>query len=269
MKDDSVLVEERAGALWVVFNRPDDMNPMDQPALETLEAAWDRARDTEPVAVVITGRGRAFSAGADLKSLRNLLADGMTPEFDDVLGTAPTICRKMEQLPVPVIAGVNGLCVAGGMELICAADLVIAAESARIADGHGNYGLLPMAGTAHRLARRVGLSNAKRLLFTGEFVSADEALRMGLVNWIVPDGTLDQRLTDICKTLAKKSPRVLKKMKMIADQGASATLEEAATFENRVGRDHFASDFDIVREGLAAFVERREPSFREMDVSGV
>jgi len=260
MPDDAVLVEERSGALWVIFNRPDKMNPLDQAATDAVRAAIRRAREEEPVALVITGRGAAFCAGADLKMLKTVIADGITPEFKSFLQDAPAFLREIEELPVPVIAGVNGICVAGGMELICACDLVVAAESAMIADGHANFGLLPLGGTANRLARRVGLSNAKRFFFTGDFVTAAEAHRMGLVNWVVPDDQLEKQLTSLCETLYAKSPEVLKRMKLIANHGAAASPDVGAQFELQVALQHIESD--TVKEGLAAFSEKRAPQFR-------
>lgn len=260
MSESPVLLEERAGALWVIFNRPEQLNPWTEAVDAALNTAADRARDTEPVALVITGRGRAFSAGADLPWLRRTLDSGDTTELTNILARGVATVRKIEELPIPVIVGINGLCVAGGMELTCAADLVVAAESAKITDGHCNYGLQPICGTAQRLVKRVGLSNAKRLLFTGEFVSAEEALRMGLVNWVVPDSELDAELERLCHSLYAKSPLVLKNLKILANLGAESSAEVGMELERALGIPHVGSD--TVREGLSAFVEKRTPVFR-------
>lgn len=257
---EAILVEERAGAIWAIFNRPERMNPMDQLAMDELKTVIERARVEKPVALVITGRGPAFCAGADLKWLKKLTQEGITPEFKGFLAQAPAFLRSLEELPFPVIAGVNGICIAGGMELICAVDLVVAAESATIADGHANFGLLPLGGTGHRLAARVGLSNAKRFFFTGEFVSAQDAYRMGLVNWVTPDDKLESTLESICETLRAKAPAVLERMKLIANHGSVSSPATGAEFELQVAMQHM--DSDVVQEGLRAFSEKRMPNFR-------
>lgn len=260
MSEDPVLVEERAGALWVIFNQPEKLNPWSPAQSDALDAAIDRAREMEPVALVLTGRGRAFTAGADLPWLQRTMNSEDKTELKSIMEKGFTTVQKLEDLPIPVIVGINGLCVAGGMEYACLADLVVAVESAKITDGHCNYGLQPICGTAYRLVKRVGLSNAKRLLFTGEFVSADEALRMGLVNWVVPDSDLDEKLESICESLYAKPSSVLKNLKLLANNGADVAAESGAIFEFNLGLPQF--DSDIVREGLAAFVEKRTPKFR-------
>lgn len=260
MSEAAIEIQERAGALWAIFNRPEKMNPMDQAATEELRTIVERARVERPVALVITARGPAFCAGADLKMLKRVMAEGVTPEFKAFLSSAPQFLRSLEELPIPVIAGVNGLCIAGGMELVCAVDMVVAAESAQFADGHANFGLLPLGGTAHRLAARVGLSNAKRLFFTGEFVSAQDAYRMGLANWVVADDKLDSTLEAICQTLRGKAPAVLERMKLIANHGSVSAPATAAEFELQIALQHL--DSDVVQEGLKAFSEKRAPNFR-------
>ncbi len=260
MSGSAILVEEREGALWAILNRPEKMNPMDEAAVQELRAVIGRAREERPVALVITGRGRAFCAGADLKWLRRLIEDGITTDFKAFLREALAFLREIEELPLPVVAGVNGVCVAGGMELVCACDLVVAAQSARFADGHANFGLLPLGGTGHRLPARVGLSNAKRLFFTGELISAEDAYRMGLANWVVPDDQLEEALQELCRTLAAKAPDVLARMKLIANHGSVTHPATAAQFELQVALEHLGSE--TVREGLRAFVEKREPKFR-------
>lgn len=260
MNKSAIEVTNRAGALWAILNRPEKMNPLDAQALTEMEEIFERARRENPVALIITGRGPAFCAGADLKWVKRVAEEGITPEFTRHLGGARRMMQTVEELPFPVIAGVNGICVAGGMELVCACDLVVAAESAQFADGHANFGLVPLAGTAHRLAARVGLSNAKRLLFTGEFISASEAHRMGLANWVVPNDKLEATLEQLCGTLEAKAPVVLEHMKNIANHGALVPPSTAAYIEFQVGCGHLYSD--VVKEGLRAFAEKRPPKFR-------
>lgn len=256
--DDGVVVEERAGATWVVFNRPDRLNPFDAAALERLSEVAAATRAARPAAVVFTGRGRAFTTGGDLRWLAGL-AESDGPALRAFFTRARDVVAEIERLPVPTIAAVNGICVAGGMELVCAVDLVVAAASARFADGHVNYGLLPVAGTSRRLAVRVGLSNAKRLLLTGEFIDAAEANRIGLVNWVVPDDELEPFVEGLCRELATKPAAALERLKRLTASALDGTGEDAAARELEEAVSHAGSD--VVVEGLRAFRDRRAPRF--------
>jgi enoyl-CoA hydratase/carnithine racemase len=251
---EGLRIRRSGTVLWVVLDRPERMNAMNAGVLEGLLDAVSMSRREPTSAMVITGAGSAFCAGADLPWLR-----GLPPaEVESIFRRAARMLRELEELPFPVVAGVNGTCVAGGLELVCVCDLVVAAAGARFSDGHANYGLLPIAGSVGRLALRVGLSNAKRLCYTGEFVSADEALRMGLANWVVPDAELTSRLTQLAGELAAKSPAVLRRMKeaaFVAQRHLSSDMELQGALE------HLRTNAEVVGEGLRAFAEKRPPRF--------
>ena len=169
------------------------------------------------------------------------------------------IARRIESLPMPVIAAVNGLALAGGLELVLCCDLVLAAESARLGDAHANYGLLPGAGSSVRLPRKIGPTRAKHLLFTGELLPASALVEAGLVNRVVPDGELDAAAQKLGEALAEKSPLTLRAMKRLVDDGLEQPSQTALRLEQLALAAHLSSR--DVREGLRAFREKRKPRF--------
>lgn len=204
----SPRIYERAGALWLVLDGPHRLNPLTAESFAALHELGSRASSDPPAAVVITGSGDAFTAGGDLQWFTELARDRPN-ELRAVLTDAAHALWKLEELPVPVVCGVNGTCVAGGMELVCFSDLVIAARRARFADGHAGVGLLPIAGSVTRLVARVGSAHAHRLLLEGSFLDADEAHRIGLVGQVVDDEQLDTALEATCTALASRPAPVL------------------------------------------------------------
>jgi enoyl-CoA hydratase len=246
---------ERSGpALWAKLNRPEALNGLTVGIAEGLDAAVDAAEDPEVRALVITGVGRAFCAGADLKVVRAGEGDHMT--FLRRMGAA---FDRLEALPKPVIAAVNGIAVAGGLELLLCCDLVIASESARIGDAHANYGLLPGAGSSVRLAQRIGVTRAKHLLFTGAMLPARDLEAAGLINDVVPDDELRPAIDRLVETLATKSPLGLARMKRLAADALEVPTPVALRAELAASELHLTS-YDM-HEGLAAFAEKRAPRF--------
>jgi enoyl-CoA hydratase len=250
-------ISERAGALWFTFDREPTLNAVDASILGGLDDVMATAFAERPVALVITGRGRSFTVGGDLRWFKSQHDEA---QLSDSFEQAAATIRNLERLPVPVIAAINGITTAGGMEITCFSDLVVASASAEIGDGHANYGLLPLAGSIKRLASRVGVSNAARLLLTGDLISAAEAQRMGLVHWVVEDLELEPFVEQLCITLAKKPPEVLEQIKRLLATTPSLSNEEASRVELQVALDHASSA--VVGEGIAAFAEGREPRFR-------
>jgi enoyl-CoA hydratase/carnithine racemase len=158
-----------------------------------------------------------------------------------------------------VIAAVNGIAVAGGLELALACDLVVAADDAVLGDAHANYGLLPGAGGAARLPRVVGPRLAKYLLFTGEILPAQALVASGLVNEVVPAADLNRRVQELAEQIASKSPSVLVAMKRLVDDGLQHSEKDALSMEiDALARQVETSDF---LEGLSAFREKRPPRF--------
>jgi len=254
---DDVVQERRGSALWAHLNRPDALNGLTPGIIDGLRAAMDAsAQDAEIRALVVTGAGRAFCAGADLKFV---LAGG-EEGFRSFLRAVGAAFDELEAYPKPVIGAVNGVAVAGGLELLLCCDLVVAAASAKIGDAHANYGLLPGAGASVRLARRIGLTRAKHLLFTGEMVTAQEMLAAGLVNEVVAADELVETVDRLVAAVATKSPLGLQRMKQLVNDAFDTPLPIALRAE-LLASDLHSESYDM-NEGLTAFSEKRAPEFR-------
>ena len=256
-----VLLERRGPAAWVTLNRPQALNALSKMVFGQLAGILDQAENDPAVrCLVVTGAGRAFCAGADLTFLHDLPTDGRDAATMAFLREATALMSRLEAFPKPVVAAVNGIATAGGLELVLCCDLVIASESARLGDGHANYGLLPGAGASARLPRRIGIVRAKHLFFTGDLVPASELVAAGLVNMVVPDAELPAAVERLVAKIAAKSPIGLRRMKELAHAGLETTLEEARRHELAVN-ESYALTFDR-NEGIAAFNEGRRPTFQ-------
>jgi len=252
-----VVVEVRKSAMWIRLNRPDAMNSLTPEVLGGIDQALSEAEARADVhAIVLTGTGRAFCAGADLKYV------GTRPGADATAGFLRQVVATMarlESFPKPVIAALNGITLAGGLELVLCCDLVVAVRSAKIGDAHANYGLLPGGGGSVRLPRLIGAARAKYLMFTGDFVAAEELVSAGLVNRVVDDGELVAAVQAIEDRIAVKSPLGLKRMKALVNDGLQQPAETALRMELLASEVHTHSADQ--REGLLAFEEKRAPRF--------
>ncbi len=243
--------------LWLKLNRPQALNSLTLSLVEALTMAIKDAQgDPEVRVIVLTGEGRAFFAGADLKDpARSRPESGA--EFVKAIGA---LTELIEASAKPVIAAINGIAVAGGLELVLACDLVIAAESARIGDAHSNYALFPGAGATVRLPRKVGLNNAKLLMFTGDMHPASEWKALGLVNMVVADAGFIDAVAALAKKLATKSPLVLGRMKQALNDSLDQPLSIGLRYERALSNLHHFSADRV--EGLTAFKEKRPPQFK-------
>jgi enoyl-CoA hydratase len=262
MTDDApVLLDRGPGpVVTLTLDRPARLNALGPETVAALDAALDDLGDAR--VLVLTARGRAFSAGGDLEAVAAMARER---GLDDGAGTAAfhaaisALLRRLELLPIPVLAAVNGIAVAGGLELACACDVVLATESAVFGDGHANYGLLPAGGGSVRLPRRIGANRAKYLMFTGETVPAATMRDWGLVAEVVPDDELPAAAERLAARLASRSADGLRRMKELVDRGLETGVDEALAHEQAVAAEHLgAPDY---REGLAAFREKRTPRF--------
>lgn len=260
MEEQVVKLDVRGAAAWITLNRPTALNSLTPGIGAGIDAALDEIEHhPEVCAVVITGNGRAFSAGADLKFIRE--SSGGDPQaLQHFTRDLLQVLTRLEQFPRPVIAAVNGLALAGGIELVLCCDIVIAAESAKLGDAHANYGLIPGGGSSVRLPRKIGPTRAKALMFTGEFLTARELMAMGLVNEVVPDGELTAAVERFVAKLANKSPLGLARMKQLVDDGLNQPQDTALRLE-LLAFDLHASSEDM-QEGLAAFEQKRTPQFK-------
>ena len=254
---DLVLLERRGPLALVTLNRPEVLNALCRALLEQLrDTLRGLAGDPELRALVVTGAGRAFAAGADISEMRT-----MTPlEGERFSALGHEAFAALETLPVPTIAAVNGFALGGGCELACACDWIYAARRARFGQPEVGLGVLPGFGGTSRLLRRVGPGWARELVLSGEPIGTDVAERIGLVNRVFEDeaALLDAALA-MGRTLAKKGPLALARAKRVLLEGQDADVRLAHALEQQAFGALFASqDRD---EGLAAFVEKREPRF--------
>lgn len=260
MEFQSLIYEVRDQAAWITLNRPDALNAMNDQVVDELPRALDAAEADQSVrAIVITGKGRAFSAGADLKYVLDILRSGDAEKVRAFMLSAYGLFNRVEATEKVTIAAVNGIAAAGGIELLLACDLAVAAESAKIADAHANYGLLPGGGSSIRLPRKVGPTRAKQLLFTGEFLPARTLLDWGLLNEVVADDALVGAVEALLARLTAKSPLVLRRMKKLVNDGLDSPHEPALRLEMIAWEAHARAE--DLKEGLSAFSEKRSPRY--------
>lgn len=252
-----VLYEVRGSAAWLTLNRPEVRNALSRELLDGMAAGLDRAgEDPRARSVVIAATGPAFCAGADLKRVGAMDDHANVVEF---LKAAAALFDRVAGHPQPVIAAVQGIAVAGGLELVLACDLVIATADAEFSDGHVRYGLFPAGGGATRLPRRIGVNRAKQLLFTADRWSAQRMFDAGLVSEVVAAEELSSAVTTLTDRIGRHSPLGIAGIKRLVDEGADRPLPDALTLELKQCTEYARSaDF---AEGLKAFGERREPTF--------
>jgi len=258
MSDDSVLYSTAGHTAHFKLNRPGAMNALTNSMLDHFDRHLpDLATNADIRVVVVTGKGRAFCAGADLKETTS---QDQAPGEPDFIDRVEDVFARFRDLPKPTIAALNGHTLAGGLELAMCCDLVVAAESAKIGDAHANFGVYPGAGGASVLPRLIPLNVAKQLLFTGESLSAERMLAYGLVNMVVPDAELSSATKELADKIAQKSPATLRRMKAVANETHDKSRADALRHEKHEFRKHQRS-YDMA-EGLSAFQEKREPKFK-------
>ncbi|WP_345384346.1 enoyl-CoA hydratase/isomerase family protein [Pseudonocardia yuanmonensis] len=254
-------VPPNAELALVTLDRPDEMNPLDHDAIRTLRAALaDLDADPRVRAVAITGAGRAFSAGGDMKKYRTLQRDPIA--FPVFLEDFHTLLTEVGAAATPVLALVNGVAVAGGIELLLSCDFAVAAESARIGDGHLPFGQMGGGGSLTLLPRVVGPSRARELVFTGRTLPAAEALEWGLVSRVVPDDDLRTAGIEIARGLAARSPLAVANAKrtLNASYWEGTAIGAGLRLERETAARYCLTSTDA-HEGLAAFAEKRSPQF--------
>jgi enoyl-CoA hydratase len=252
-----VIRVDREGAVGLVtVDRQDALNALDVATLTDLrDRLRELAADDDVRVVIVTGAGeKAFVAGADIKYMSGLDVD-QAKEWGALGHEAG---RLLEAMPKPTIAAVNGFALGGGCELALACDIRYAASGAKLGQPEVNLGIIPGWGGTQRLARVCGLGVAKELIFTGRVIGADEALRIGLVN-AVHDPVLD-KARETAALLATKSPIALRLMKALANRALGGDHAANLDAEGETFGELFASE--DAKEGLTAFVEKREPVFR-------
>jgi enoyl-CoA hydratase len=247
------------GVAEIRLNRPDALNSLSPDLLDDFEAALLAVRaDTSVRVAVISGEGRAFCTGADLKTVIKLF--DVWPEYVNFLYRLTEVMGIVENLSVPTIARVHGYALAGGLELLLCCDLAIATESARIGDQHANFGLIAGSGGIPRLVRRIGKQAASEVLFTGRWLTGTEAAAAGIVLKAVPDAEIDATINELAMSLTSKSRTSLSYMKRAISAGTDVPLETALNEERAALLEYFSTSTHP-REGISAFIEKREPNF--------
>ena len=238
MAYETIIYKAEGELCRITINRPEAMNAITPNMLKELrDAMLEAGRDSSIKIIVLTGAGKAFCAGVDLKSLgRRKLERGKVGDILDV--PARNLINTIRSVPKVVIALVNGFCFTGAMEIMLACDLVIASEDAKIGDTHAKWGLRPTWGMSARLPRRVGFLKAKELSFTADAIPAKEAERIGLINQAVPADKLEEVLQAMAKKILANSNQSIEAYKLLYNNNETMTLEKALEFE-------FESEFDI------------------------
>jgi enoyl-CoA hydratase len=253
-----VRFEQRDAVVVLTLDRPERLNAIGRDTLTQINEALSRIENDETARVVIvTGAGKAFSAGADITELDAL--DG-PPAMARFLTHFTDTYDRLSRLTKPSIAAVNGMAFGGGLELALACDLRVVARGARLGVPEIKLGLLPGAGGSQRLARLLPAAVAKQLLLTGEPISADDAHRLGLVNQVVDDGTALDAAEQLAGRLAAGPPLALAAAKRLVDLGGPMALDAGIAFERETVAMLFATDDRA--EGVAAFLEKRASHFR-------
>ena len=256
-----VPLEGQAAAAVIRLNRPDQLNPIDSRVLHDLDRALDEiAADRNVRAVLVTGQGRAFSAGGDLDSYRTLQRDPVA--FPRFVAELHRVFGRLREVAVPVVALVNGVTAAGGLELILNCDFAIVAASARIGDGHLNFGQMGGGGVLTLLPRAIGRARAAELVLSGRFLSAPEAVEWGLASRCVPDEGLLEAGLSFCREVAAKSPLAVANAKQVMNRLWADNGSVAAGLRYEAERDaYYCLTSEDAPEGLAAFSEKRPPRF--------
>lgn len=253
-----VLAERDGPVLNVTLNRPDKLNALDWECLDLLERHIVAAdEDQEVRAVVISGRGRGFCAGADLALVQGIAAD--RDAFDGFLRRWHEVFGAIERCGKTTIAAVTGFALAGGFELTQVCDLVVLGAGARLGDQHANFGLFPGGGSTQRLPRLIGRRAATWMLLSGDPIDAPTAMALGLANRVVPDDEVLAVAEEMAFTLAERSVANARAIKTALREGRDLPLPEALDVERALAVEHMASgDAQI---GLAAFSSRTSPDF--------
>lgn len=263
MKFETLLLEQRDGVDILTLNRPDALNSFSDKMADEFRAVLDGLMDGQLSgrALLITGAGRGFCAGADLIGSINPNDPAMAKDVGIVLERHYNqIIKTLQALPVPVVAAVNGPCAGAGMSLAMACDIIIAGRSAAFVQAFVNISLVPDAGSSYFLPRLVGKARAARMMMLGEKIGAEEAERWGLVSAVVDDDKLMDEAMRIAAKLAAGPTQALAMTRDLltrsADNSLSEQLDLEREYQKRAGR------LDDFKEGVDAFINKRKPSFK-------
>ena len=248
----NIIFEKEENIATITFNRPEAMNALNNQTRAEFRAAIDDvASDDEIKVLILTGSGKAFVAGSDIKEFN------ATTPF--VAHNIMRLGEMVEQLEKPVIAAVNGFCLGGGNEIAMACDIIVASEKAKFGQTEINIGIIPGGGGTQRLQRLIGVCRAKELIFTGDIIRAEEAERLGLVNRVVPVDDLMPAAKEIAAKIAAKSAAALKLAKQAVNYGMQTNLASGLKYEYEMYA--LSLSLEDKEEGVNAFLEKRAPKF--------
>ena len=252
MAYESIIFEREENIAILTFNRPDARNAVNnQVRAEFTAAIAEVEADDDIKVMILTGSGKAFASGVDIKEFNQT-----TPYHAHNLFR---LGERVEKLPKPVIAAVNGFCLGGGNEIALGCDIIIASERAKFGQPELNIGVIPGGGATQRLPRMIGVCRAKELIFTSDIITAEEALKLGMINRVVPEDQLMPTAKEIAKKIATKSPAALKLAKQAINYGMQTSLEAGLKYEYELYS--LSLSLEDKKEGVNAFLEKRAPKF--------
>lgn len=258
MAYENILFEIKDNIATITFNRPKALNALSGALLAELALALDQIAADENIRVLIlTGAGeKSFVAGADISELAAF--DSLKAKAFAATGHA--IIGKLQSLPIAIIAAVNGFALGGGTEIAIACDFIYASENAKFGQPEINLGVIPGFGGTQRLPRLIGANVAKELIYTGKMISAEEALRLGLVNKVVPQDSLMAEVSKAAGIIATKGKVSLREAKQAINKGMDVDLASGCAIEVDAFALCYASP--DAKEGTSAFLEKRQPDFK-------
>lgn len=253
-----VSFEVNGGVALITIARPESLNALSQQVLFGIESAFDRLEQRKDVRVVVIrgSGGKAFVAGADIKVMASL----EPRDLRDYLELGQRVMRRVELFKVPVIAAVTGFALGGGMELALACDLIASTDLSRFGQPEVNLGLIPGFGGTQRLAHRGGWGTARRLIYTGEIISAAEAYRLGLIDFVWSVDDFDGKLHELSGTIAAKAPIAIAESKRVMRETRESW--ELGGLRREVEAFAGLMTSSDCKEGFSAFLEKRSPEFR-------
>ena len=253
---ETIKYEKQGNIALITINRPEALNALNSKVISELEQAVAAVEaDTSLGAMILTGEGRSFVAGADIAE-----QCPMDPAAGRNWGQrGSAMMRRIELLPIPTIAAVNGFALGGGCELAMSCDIILASEKAKFGQPEVGLGITPGFSGTQRLPRRVGMAKAKELIFSGKMIKADEAEKIGLVNAVYAPEELMNGAMEMAKSFAANAPVAVRYAKSCIDRGMQMDMDSAIAYENELFALCFATDDQ--KEGMTAFLEKREKHF--------
>lgn len=257
MEYKKLIIQDNGAVRVIKINNPEALNALNTAILKELDAAFTEvAEDNGILAVVLTGEGRAFVAGADISEMKS--KNAIEGEIFGKLGAS--VFRKIELLPKPVIAAVNGFALGGGCELAMSCDIRLASAKAKFGQPEVGLGITPGFSGTQRMPRLIGMGKAKELIYTADIIDAAEAYRIGLVNHVYEPKALMEEAMKMAEKIASKAPIAVKNSKEAINRGIQTDMDSAVAIEAYLFGLCFASEDQ--KEGMTAFFEKRKANFQ-------